>query len=96
MKLLVITCASERVDELLKVIDEHEVHAFTEMPGLRGSGTTGRHMGTRAFPGTVSLILTAVSADKADELVRALEGMAQSCAPGEGLRVLVLPVEKMV
>ncbi len=96
MKLLVITCASERVEELLKIIDEHEVHAFTEMPGLRGSGTTGKHMGTRAFPGTVSLILAAVSAEKADELVDALEGLSRSCAPGEGLRVLVLPVEQMV
>jgi hypothetical protein len=92
MKLLLIICSGERIDEVLRIIDEHEVHTFTELDGLRGSGATGRHLGTRAFPGAVSLIFTAVPATKAAELVDALRQFSQQCSEGEGIRVFEMDV----
>ena len=92
MKLLVIICSGGRIDEVRKIIDEHEVHTFTELDGLRGSGATGRRLGTRAYPGAVSMLFTAVSKDKAVELVAALSKFSDECAEGEGLRVFEMDV----
>jgi len=92
MKLLLIICSGGRIDEVLRIIDEHEVHTFTELEGLRGSGATGRHLGTRAFPGAVSMLFTAVPAAKAAELVAALREFSQQCSEGEGIRVFEMDV----
>jgi len=96
MKMLVIFCAGTRLKEVRRLIDEHEVHGYTEIPEVLGSGVTGRHLGTRAWPGTSSVVITAVAAPKAKELMAALESLARSCSPEEGMRVLALPVEKMI
>ena len=92
MKLLLIICSGEHSVDVQRIIDEHEVQTFTELDGLRGSGATGRHLGTRAYPGAVSLLFTAVSDDKAVELVAALRGFSEQCSEGEGLRVFEMDV----
>jgi len=96
MKMLVIFCAGTRLKEVRRLIDEYEVPGSTEIPEVLGSGVTGRHLGTRAWPGTSSVVITAVAAPKAKELMAALESLARSCSPEEGMRVLALPVEKMI
>ncbi len=91
-----IFCAGSKVDAIRRLIDAHEVHGYTEIRDLVGSGAAGLHMGTRAHPGASALILAAVDPTKADELTTALAGIARTCAPEEGLRVFVLPVERMI
>ncbi len=96
MKLLMIFCAGTKLEAVRRLVDAHEVHGYTEIPEVLGSGATGRHLGTRAWPGTSSLVITAVAAPKAEELLSALEALARTCAGEEGLRVLSLPVERMI
>jgi len=72
LKLLLILCTGDDAGKVRQLIDEHHVHGFIEITGLRGSGETGRHMGTRAFPGTASLVFTAVPAEKSAPLIAAL------------------------
>ncbi len=93
--MLVIFCSGSGVERVRGLIDAHEVHGYTEIPAVLGSGTTGRHMGTRAFPGTTAVILAAVDTAKADEVLASLEELSKSCTKDEGMRVLVLPVERM-
>jgi len=95
--LLMIVCAEERVDELVRLLDAHpEVTGFTELQGLQGSGATGRHLGTRAFPGTVSLVLTVGSAEAMAALGADLARFSKGCRPGEGLRAFALPATQVV
>jgi nitrogen regulatory protein PII len=96
MKLVVIVCAGSKLEEVRRLVDEHEVHGYTEIPEAHGSGATGRKMGSRAWPGTSSMIFTAVEDSKADELVEALQAFSRTCSPEEGIRVMVLPVERFV
>ncbi len=96
MRMLMIFCAGSNADAVRRLIDAHEVHGYTEVPDLIGSGTTGLHMGTRAHPGSSTLILAAVDRRKADALADALGELALTCSPEEGLRVFVMPVERMV
>ena len=96
MKMLMIFCAGTKLEEVRRLLDAHEVHGTTEIPEVLGSGVTGRRLGTRAWPGTSSLVITAVAAPKADELLSALDSLARTCSGEEGLRVLSLPVERMI
>lgn len=95
--MLMMLCAEERVEELLELLDAHpEVTGFTELQNLQGSGSTGRHLGTRAYPGTVSMIFT-VGADEAMKaLVDDLKDFAERCRPGSGLRVFALKASQAV
>ncbi len=96
MKMLAIFCSGSRVDELRRLVDAHAVAGYTEIPDVLGSGATGKHLGTRAYPGNSAVILTAVETPKADELVEALEALARTCTGEEGIRVFVLPVERTI
>jgi hypothetical protein len=96
MKLLLIICPSQSIDDVRRIIDEHEVHTFTELDGLRGSGETGRRLGTRAYPGAVSMLFTALPEAKAEELVGSLGDLSRQCAESEGLRVFEMDVKDAI
>jgi len=95
--MLMILCAEERVEDLLDFLDDHpEVTGFTELRDLQGSGTSGRHMGTRAFPGSVSMIFTLGEEAVMRTLANDLAGFARDCPPGSGLRVFALKASQLV
>jgi len=83
-RLLVIVVPAPRGAGVLALLGEHGVNAFTEIPEVSGSGQSGRHLGTRAFPGASSLIFTFVSAEKAAELATALRALGATFSPAEG------------
>ncbi|MGD2114533.1 MAG: hypothetical protein PVG07_05765 [Acidobacteriota bacterium] len=95
--MLMMLCAEERVEELIQVLDAHpDVTGFTELQNLQGSGSTGRHLGTRAYPGTVSMLLT-VGDDRAmAALADDLKEFSKGCRPGTGLRVFALKASQML
>jgi len=96
MKLLLILCSGERLEGLRALLESQGVTGYTEAPEVKGSGATGRHLGTRAFPGTASMIFTAVEADRARPLIAALERFAAACDPGEGVKVFVLDAREAI
>ena len=96
MKLLMIFCTGACDQKLRELVVSHGVHAYTEIPDVMGAGSTGKHFGTRAWPGASSVILTAVDTSKADELLAALEEFSKRCLPEQGVRAVVLAVEKML
>ena len=96
-QMLMILCADERVEELVRLLDSHpEVSGFTELQGLQGSGATGRHLGTRAFPGTVSLLFTVGPEAAISALSEDLRTFAARCRPGQGLRAFSLAARQVV
>lgn len=96
MKMLMILCPSSRLESVQKLVDEHHVHGYSEIVEVRGAGASGKHFGSRAWPGTSVLVFAVIEPSKVDELLGALETLASSCSPEEGLRAFVLPVERMV
>ena len=95
-KLLLILCSSGETGEIRKLLQAHAVEGFTEISGALGAGATGLRLGTRAFPGSASVIFSATSAEKCDELVPELRKLSSECCPGEGLKVYVLDVEEAI
>lgn len=93
MKMLMIVCPESRQEEVRALIARHEVHSYSEIPGVLGAGKTGKHLGTHSFPGKSALVFTVVPSGKKDELVAALKDYQAGLYEGEGLRVFALPVE---
>ena len=60
MKLVMLIVPSERRDEIESALSSRDVVGYTEIAGVFGSGQSGLRLGSRAFPGTSSLILTMV------------------------------------
>ncbi len=96
MKLLLIMCPESLAPELREIIDRHEVQGYTEIPEVRGSGETGKRLGTRAFPGVGSLFFTAVDEAKAQELLEAVRGFCEQCDMGESVRVFSLDAHEVI
>ena len=93
MKLLMMLYAGPHPQRVAAVLDQHEVHAFTEIDRAHGRGSTGRVEGTRAWPGETSVLVTVVPDERVVELQQALRTLATGAAAGERLHVVVLPVE---
>lgn len=96
MKLMLIVYSGDTPDLVPRLLDRHGVSGWTEIAGAHGAGTTGRHEGTRAWPGEARLYFSAVPSDKADPLAHALGGAANELPPGERLHVTVMPVETFI
>ncbi len=96
MKMLMVICPDTRRADIRALIETHSVHAFTELKEVHGEGSTGKHHGTRIWPGKSSLFFTVVPNEKKDELIAALEACSVNLYPGEGLRAFVLPVEEAI
>ncbi len=94
MKMIMIICPDARREEIRGVIEKHNVHSYSELRDVTGEGATGKHMGTRVWPGKSTLIFTVLPDEKKDELMTALQACARELFPGEGLRAFVLPVEE--
>ena len=95
MKMLLILVSTECLPEVQRLIEEHDVHAYTEIPNILGSGRSGRHMGTRAFPGTSSLLLTILPSPEALRLTKSLADQCEARG-GHEIRVFALEAQSMV
>jgi hypothetical protein len=93
MKLLMLLYTGTDPQRVAAILDEHEVHAFTEIDHAHGRGSTGRVEGTRAWPGETSVLFTVVPDERVVELESALRALAAGASSGERLHVAVLPVE---
>jgi hypothetical protein len=97
MKMLLILVPSPREGEVLALIEATGVHGYSEVSGVHGAGKSGRHLGTRAFPGSGSVIFTIGPEEETRELAAALGRLAASFEPGEGgLHAFALDTAKVV
>jgi len=93
VKLLMFMTPTECLDHLLDVMKAHHVTGYTELPNLPGTGLTGGRFGTRAFPGTSSILLSIVAPGVAERLTESLRADRDLC---EHTRVFAMPVEPLL
>ena len=95
MRMMMVLSPSDCLEDVQKVLDEHDIDAYTEIPNVLGTGESGRKMGTRAFPGTTSMILAIVSKEEGDRLVAAVRNYAEDCQCCHEVRIFALPAERV-
>jgi hypothetical protein len=95
MRLMMVLAPSDCLSDVQNLLDDYEIHAYTEIPSVLGAGESGRKMGTRAFPGTTSMILAIVGEDEGERLVAAVRGYGEERRCCHELRIFALPAERV-
>ena len=87
MRLLMILVESDAAPAVEEILDAADVPGYTELPTLLGKGETGKKRGNQAFPGSSTMLLAAVSAERALPLIEQLGALKERFGPDEGFKV---------
>jgi hypothetical protein len=93
MKLLLIIYSGSNPRLVPELLDRHEAGGYTELSPAHGAGSTGRRLGTRAWPGDASIVFSILPEEQVERLVTVLRHEAAQLAGEERLHVAVVPVE---
>lgn len=96
MKLLMVLVDSNHQEEVEKLLEDHEVPGFTELPNVLGKGVSGRKFGSRAFPGSNTLYFAAVDGTICQTLCTELRAMDERAGPDRGITAFILDADKVV
>ena len=92
---MIVVDSSHKTD-VEKILEDHDVPGFTELPNVLGKGQTGRKAGSRAFPGSSTLYFTAVDEDICKTLCRDLKELNERAGKEEGLFAFALQAETVI
>jgi len=96
MRLLLLIYSGETPERVTALLDRHRVEGYTQLAEARGSGQTGRRLGTRAWPGSNTVFFSIVPADEEPVVVSAIREEARRLPEGERLHVAVMPVAYVI
>ena len=100
MKLVLIVFNFIYDEPIRAMIERLRIPGFTEVHRVFGTGESGKHFGTHAFPGHDTMLLAVVSEERVgsflDEIVQFKRGLADRARRHGGIKAFVLPVEQMV
>jgi nitrogen regulatory protein PII len=101
MKMLVIIFRHSLEQDLLELLKEVDVKAFTEAPKVQGAGETGSTSHSFGWPGHNSMILAAMEEDHADRVVKRLKTFRDTLARRQHgakipMRLFAFPCECLI
>lgn len=94
MKLLMLIVDDERKEQLEAFLHRAGVLGYTELPHAVGVGSSGKRLGSRAFPKTSAVIFSVVSDDTLASLSGEIKRYCEDC--GEHLKMIVWGVEEIM
>jgi len=96
MKLAVVTVDKERKGDVVEVFERAGVTGYSLIPSVLGSGQTGKHLGTRAFPGDNAMVLALVPAAQLEAVQDGLRALHEELRPGQGLMAFRMEAEPLL
>jgi nitrogen regulatory protein PII len=101
MKMVMIVFRDALTEQVMAVLHEREIKAYTLFPEVSGVGSTGAATGSFSSPGVNSMVLVALPDEQADQVVGELkafhDGLADEHPAGKvPMHVFVLPCIQVV
>ena len=101
MKMLMIVFRQSLEEDIMKLLRELGVKAFTELPSVVGAGETGAAFHTFVSPQANSIVLTALTEGQAEQVVKGLLTFRDTLTDRQHgayipLRVFALPCDIVV
>lgn len=101
MKMLMIIFRHSLESDLLELLKEIEVKAFTEAPNVLGVGETGRTHESFGWPGRNSMIWAAMEEEQADRVVTQLKAFRDGLSQRQHgakipMRLFAIPCECLI
>lgn len=94
MKLVHLTIHFEYAEVIVRLLDRQGLENYACHSMIEGKDREGKHMGSQAHPGNLSVFDVQVPDDRLDELFDALRAFREEKAAHEHLQALVLPIER--
>jgi hypothetical protein len=94
VKLVQVTCHFEYTDEIEQILDRHRLEHWVRHSRIEGRNVDGKHTGTQAFPGNISVVETRVDDERLDALLDDLRNFRDAKRAHRHVDALVLPVER--
>jgi len=96
MKLAVVTVDKDRKGDVVDVFERAGVTGYSLIPSVLGSGQTGKHLGTRAFPGDNAMVLALVPVAQLEAVQNGLRALHAELRPGQGLMAFRMEAEPLL
>ncbi len=92
----IVYCDSAR-DEITKIFEKLDIDKYMNLNGLEAVWAKNvKHLNTRIWPGTDSLMFLILDNEKANLLLEELREMKKTLMDGVGFFVLVSPIEEII
>jgi len=95
MKMVIMIVDADNADDIKQMLLDCDVPGYSELPNILGMGTTGKKLGSRAFPGSSTLFMVALEEHCVDLLGEKLQQLRETSGSSEGLKAFSFDVEEM-
>lgn len=95
-RMMIIFVDASHADDVAGILEACEVIGYSEVKGVLGKGATGRKLGSRAFPGSSTCFMAAMSEQCAVDLTRRLEALRDATGAEEGLKLYSVGAEELI
>lgn len=101
MKMLIMTFRDSLEEEVLTFLSDNKIHAYTYIPKVHGTGTTGAAFGRFLTHGENGLILTTLSDEDAHRMTEAFRSFRARLSERQQhavipARLMVVPCEEII
>ncbi|MDH3206185.1 MAG: hypothetical protein OEO79_06205 [Gemmatimonadota bacterium] len=95
-RMMVIFVDASHADDVRQILEACDPLGYSEVQGVLGKGATGRKLGTRAFPGSSTCFMAAMSDACAADLAVRLEALRDARGTEEGLKLYSVGAEELI
>ncbi len=96
LKMIVVFVDADSMSQVERLFEECDVPGYSEIPNVLGKGETGKKFGTRAFPGSSTLLLTVIDETCEEPLKMKLQELRDTEDPIESIKVYSLDTEELI
>jgi len=95
MKMAMMIVDAGHADDVKKMLLDCDVPGYSEIPNVLGMGTTGRKMGSRAFPGSSTLFMLALEEHCVHMLSDKLAQLRHAEGSDEGIKAFTFDIQEL-
>ncbi|MDH3208345.1 MAG: hypothetical protein OEO79_17220 [Gemmatimonadota bacterium] len=95
-RMMIIFVDESHADDVAQILEACEVIGYSEVRGVLGKGATGRKLGSRAFPGSSTCFMAAMTEECSVDLTRRLEALRDAKGTEEGLKLFAVGAHELI
>lgn len=95
-RMMIIFVDASHADDVQKILEDCDPLGYSELKGVLGKGVTGKKLGSRAFPGSSTIFMAAMSDECAADLTKRLVALREARGAEEGLKLFSMLTEELL
>jgi hypothetical protein len=96
MKMALMIVDAGHANDIQHMLRDCDVPGYSEIPNVLGTGTTGKKLGSRAYPGSSTLFMVALEDHCMAQLTAKLQQLRETHGSSEGLKAFSFDIEELI